>query len=264
MRIAAGVEYNGNKFHGWQSQVNVITLQSTLEEALSKLAAEPIKVVCAGRTDRGVHATNQVIHFDTTAKRKEIAWIYGTNAYLPSTISLQWMQEIDDSFHARFSALSRRYQYLIYNFPVRSSLFCANSTWVNQALDEQKMAQAAQYLVGEHDFSSFRSSNCQSKTACRYIHSLEIKRFGNLIILDIVANSFLHHMVRNIAGVLIDIGVGKQDQSWCQEVLLAKDRTLGGKTAPPQGLYLTGVRYSDQYNLPCDFKSPMILRDCYV
>jgi tRNA pseudouridine38-40 synthase len=260
MRIVAGIEYNGNKFHGWQSQQDVTTIQTTLEAALSKVADEPIKIFCAGRTDRGVHATNQVIHFDTTVNRKLIAWVFGTNSYLPPSISIQWAQVIDDHFHARFSALSRRYQYIIYNYHVRSALFYAQSTWVTEQLALNQMSTAAHYLVGEHDFSSFRSAQCQSKTAFRHIHTIEVKRVQDLVVIDIVANSFLHHMVRNIVGVLLEIGEGEKSPEWCQEVLLAKDRKLAAKTAPPQGLYLTGVRYADAYNLPCDFKSPLMVR----
>lgn len=256
MRIAAGVEYNGGKFHGWQSQQDVLTIQTTLELALSKVADEPTKTFCAGRTDRGVHATNQVIHFDTQVDRKEQAWLLGTNSHLPGSISLQWIKIVDENFHARFSALSRRYQYLIYNHPIRSALFCSTTTWVSQLLDEQKMLQAAQCLIGEHDFSSFRSAQCQSRTAFRHLFSIDVVRRGKLVILDIVANSFLHHMVRNIVGVLIEIGEGKRDPVWCQEVLLAKNRIYAGKTAAPTGLYLTGVRYADHYQLACDFKSP--------
>lgn len=258
MRIVAGIEYNGNKFHGWQSQDDVITIQTTLEHALSKVANDPIKIFCAGRTDRGVHATNQVIHFDTQVDRKESAWLLGANTYLPGAISIQWVKTMpDEDFHARFSALSRRYQYLIYNHTVRSSLFCGTTTWVNHPLNEHEMQKAAQCLLGEHDFSSFRSAQCQSRTAFRHIYTINITRVGKLVVMDIVANSFLHHMVRNIAGVLIEIGQGRRDYPWCQEVLLAKDRTYGGKTAAPSGLYLTGVRYADKYELPCDFKSPL-------
>lgn len=259
MKIALGIEYNGSKFHGWQAQNDVMTLQATLESALSKVANEPIKVVCAGRTDAGVHATNQVVHFESQAKRKTDAWILGTNSYLSSSMSVQWAKEIDDSFHARFSALSRRYQYLIYNKPVRSSLFSAFSTWINYPLDEKKMALAAKTLIGEHDFTSFRSADCQSKTPLRHVFAATVSRREDFVILDIVANSFLHHMVRNIMGVLIEIGSNRKDTSWCLELLEAKNRKLASKTAPPQGLYLTGVRYADTYNISYDYRSPSFL-----
>lgn len=257
MRIVAGVEYNGNKFHGWQLQQDVITIQSTLEKALSEIAAEPIRIFCAGRTDRGVHATNQVIHFDTIATRQENAWIFGVNSRLPPSISIQWARQIDESFHARFSALSRRYQYIIHHNPVRSALFYAMSTLVSQPLNLEVMSASAGCLIGEHDFSSFRSSQCQSKTAFRHIYALDIKKVGDFIVIDIVANSFLHHMVRNIVGVLLEIGEGRKDVEWCREVLLAKDRKVAARTAPPQGLYLTGVKYADSYALPCEFKPPL-------
>jgi tRNA pseudouridine38-40 synthase len=254
--MALGVEYSGAGFHGWQSQTNVMSIQATVEKALSKVADQPIRIVCAGRTDRGVHATNQVIHFDTPVERDQIAWVFGTNTYLPHTIRIQWAQKVPDEFHARFSALSRRYQYFIYNNPVRSALFYPLITWVHHPLDEAKMHQAAQYLIGEQDFTSFRSADCQARTATRHVFAISVKRIGNLIVLDIVANSFLHHMVRNIAGVLIAIGSGHHDPSWCSDVLAAKNRRTAGKTASPQGLYLIGVRYPDLFTLPCDFRSP--------
>lgn len=257
MRIVAGVEYNGGKYHGWQSQDDVPTLQTTLEHSLSKVADQPVKVFCAGRTDRGVHATNQVVHFDTKAIRSDKAWLFGTNTHLPSSLSIQWVKEINESFHARFSALSRRYQYVIYNHPTRSALLSGKTTWVNKELDEARMILASRCLLGEHDFSSFRSAQCQSKTAFRHLFALDIKRQGKLLIVDIVANSFLHHMVRNIVGVLVEIGEGKKEIGWCEEVLLSKNRIYAGKTAPPCGLYLTGVNYSDEYDLPCAFKSPI-------
>lgn len=260
MKIALGVEYNGNKFHGWQSQTNVITIQAILEAALSKVADEPVKVVCAGRTDTGVHATNQVIHFETQAVRKHQAWVLGSNSHLPSSISVQWAKEVDETFHARFSALSRRYHYIIYNRPVRSSLLAPLTTWVNFPLDEEAMHMAVQSLVGEHDFTSFRSAECQSRTPNRHIYAASIVRQEDLIALDIIANSFLHHMVRNIMGVLIDIGVQKKPVTWCQELLAAKNRTEAGKTAAPQGLYLTGVRYADSYEIPCAFRTPSMMR----
>lgn len=264
MRIVAGVEYNGNKFHGWQAQADVLTIQLVLEQALSKIADEPVQTMCAGRTDRGVHATNQVIHFNTNAIRKPEAWILGTNTHLPHPISIKWVREIDSDFHARFDALARRYQYFIYNNPTRSSLFYALSTWVAYPLDETYMHEAAQYLIGEHDFTSFRSAQCQSRTARRHVFAISVTRHREWVLVDIVANSFLHHMVRNIVGVLLEIGQRKQEPNWCQKVLLARDRKQAGKTAPPQGLYLTGVRYADVHQLPCAFESPFLLREIYA
>lgn len=257
MRIALGVEYNGAQFHGWQIQKDQNTLQSTLEAALSRVADEDISVLCAGRTDAGVHASHQVVHFDTNANRKSVAWVLGTNSYLPSTMNISWMQAVDETFHARFSALHRRYQYFIHNQACRSALLSPLTTWISEPLNEQSMHEAAQLLRGEHDFSSFRSSQCQSKTAKRHVFAIEVKRYLEMICIDITANSFLHHMVRNIVGVLIEIGEGRREPAWCEEVLAKRNRCAAGKTAPPQGLFLAGVRYPDNHSLPSYFKSPL-------
>lgn len=255
MRIALGIEYNGSSYHGWQIQQHAISLQSTLQMALAKVANHPVQIFCAGRTDAGVHATNQVVHFDTTAMRKLDAWIMGVNSYLPKDINVVWVKAVDDSFHARFSALSRHYQYILYNNHVRSSILGPLMTWHQYPLDDRKMQAAALYLMGEHDFSSFRSSACQSRTAKRFIFALHVKRHNDLVVIDIVANSFLHHMVRNIVGVLIEIGEGKKEPDWMKEVLEAKARVAASKTALPQGLYLTGVTYPDIFNLPSHSRS---------
>jgi tRNA pseudouridine38-40 synthase len=257
MRIALGVEYNGFKFHGWQSQQQSKTVQATVDMALSKIADEPIGIFCAGRTDAGVHATNQVVHFDTNKCRKLDAWVLGTNSHLPSTIRVQWAKQVADSFHARFSALSRRYHYLIYNHSVRSALLSELTTWISQPLDVQSMHKAAQSLLGEHDFTSFRSADCQSRTSKRHIFAASVVHDTSLIKIELVANSFLHHMVRNIAGVLIDIGAKRKQIEWCRELLLKKNRGLAGITAPPQGLYLTGIRYADVYELPSDLRATL-------
>lgn len=256
MKVALGVEYNGAHFHGWQKQQNLTTIQSALETTLSKVANEQIHVFCAGRTDAGVHATNQVVHFETRSERNLNAWICGTNSYLPNSVSVRWAKIVDESFHARFSALSRRYQYFIYNSKVRSGLFSQHTTWIFHDLDEEKMNLAAQCLIGEHDFTAFRSADCQARTPNRHVFNVKITRQQELVVIDIIANSFLHHMVRNIVGVLIDIGINKKEIKWCQEILQTKNRTLASKTASPQGLYLTGVRYADSYALPYDFRSP--------
>lgn len=261
MRIALRVEYNGAKFYGWQAQHKLSTLQSSLEQALSKVANEPIRVSCAGRTDAGVHATHQVVHFDTQAPRKSHAWILGTNSYLPASMSVHWAKVVEDSFHARFSAMSRRYQYIIYNKNVRSGLFAALTAWVHCPLDATKMHIAAKSLIGEQDFTSFRSAECQSKTPNRHVFAVEVVRKNNYILIDIIANAFLHHMVRNIVGVLIEIGAARKQVSWCAELLKARNRNLAGKIAPPQGLYLTGVRYADVYQLPSEFASAGILNE---
>jgi tRNA pseudouridine38-40 synthase len=255
MRIALGVEYNGSKFHGWQLQEQSKTIQATLEMALSKIADETISIFCAGRTDAGVHATNQVVHFDTSKNRKLDAWVLGTNCHLPSTIRVQWARQVADGFHARFSALSRRYHYLIYNHSVKSALLSELTTWISQPLDARSMHEAAQSLLGEHDFTSFRSADCQSRTPKRHLFAANVVRDKTFIKIELIANSFLHHMVRNIAGVLIDIGAKRKQIEWCRELLSKKNRRLASITAPPQGLYLTGIRYADLYELPSDFRA---------
>jgi tRNA pseudouridine38-40 synthase len=250
MRIALGLEYKGSNYHGWQRQPKLLSIQECVEQAISKVADYKIQVFCAGRTDVGVHAKNQVIHFDTNAKRNLDAWILGGNSNLPCDISIKWAQQVDNNFHARFSALARSYRYLIYNNKIRPAIFADQVTWHIKNLNEKSMFKAAKHLLGEHDFSSFRGCDCQSKTAMRNIHHLHIKRRGKLIILDIKANAFLLHMVRNIAGLLMVIGEGKQEPIWAREVLKNCDRRVAAVTAPAHGLYLTRVYYPDRYNLP--------------
>lgn len=244
MKIALGIEYDGSGFHGWQCQENLKTVQGELESALSKIAAESIKVFCAGRTDAGVHATEQVVHFETTAKRVSRAWTVGTNTHLPSSIAVRWMKEVDEDFHARFSAKARRYRYLIYNHSLRSALWDKRATWYYRPLDASLMHIAAQHLLGEHDFSSFRSSQCESKTPMREVHEIAVSRDGDFVVIDIQANAFLHHMVRNIAGMLMEVGSGLRKPEAVLEVLGARERRLAGETAAPEGLYLTKVLYS--------------------
>lgn len=250
-RIALGLEYDGRRFHGWQSQKSgVRTVQSALEAALSKVAAHPVKVVCAGRTDAGVHASGQVVHFDTEAARELRAWVLGCNTQLPDDVSVNWARVVDDAFHARFSARARRYHYIILNRAVRSALHRGRATWHHYQLDAGRMHEAGQVLLGEHDFSAFRAKDCQSKTPFRNVHHLTVTRAGDWITLDIQANAFLHHMVRNIAGVLIAIGQEQQTTDWAAQVLAARDRRQGGVTAPPDGLYLRTVQYDAHWNLP--------------
>lgn len=249
MRIALIVEYDGSQYHGWQSQPGLRTVQSVLEQALSSVANHEVKVVCSGRTDTGVHATHQVVHFEPQCKRHVRAWVHGTNAALPKDVCVKWGQEISDDFHARHSATSRRYRYVIYNSAIRPSLLRGNVTWQVRKLNYQLMHEAAQLLLGEHDFTSFRAVHCNAKTPIRKVHDIRVFRRGDLVILDITANSFLHHMVRNVAGVLMAIGQGKQQVSWILEVLQAKDRRLGAETAPPYGLYLVDVNYPEQFKL---------------
>jgi tRNA pseudouridine38-40 synthase len=251
MRIALGVESDGANFSGWQvQQKGVRTVQACVETALSKVANHPLGVACAGRTDAGVHALGQVCHLETQAQRPSRAWIRGTNSHLPEDISILWSLPVPDTFHARFSALARRYRYLILNRAVRSALHRQRATWFCRPLDVERMAQAARSLVGEHDFTSFRAVACQSRTPVRSVYTLEVTRKDDFVILEVEANGFLHHMVRNIAGVLMAVGTGVRPVHWAQQVLESRDRTLGGVTAPPEGLYLIHVRYPAMFRLP--------------
>ena len=257
MRIALMVEYDGSRYHGWQAQTGLHTVQQVLEYALSRVANHDVSVVCAGRTDTGVHATNQIIHFDCESERTIRAWIHGANSFLPKDVCVKWGREMPDEFHARFSALARRYRYVIYNAPIRPALLRSNVTWQYRPLDHRLMHEASQLLLGEHDFTSFRSVECQSKTPMRTINSLQVTRNGDFIAIDINANAFLHHMVRNIAGVLIAVGSGRKTVSWVHDVLLAKDRRLGAETAPPYGLYLAGVVYPPAFGVSQTMNAPM-------
>jgi tRNA pseudouridine38-40 synthase len=259
MRIALGVEYDGSQYHGWQAQTGLHTVQQVLENALSKVADTAISVTCAGRTDTGVHASNQVVHFDCEVERTSRAWVHGANAFLPKDVCVRWCKEIPENFHARYSAISRRYKYVIYNTPIRPALLRGNVTWQYRQLDNKAMQEAAQFLVGENDFTSFRSVECQSNTPMRNVHHIQVSRVGDLVLIDIAANAFLHHMVRNIAGVLIAIGNGKKPISWVKEVLLAKDRRLGAETAPPYGLYLIQVEYPKEFGIPQTALGPLFI-----
>lgn len=251
MRVALGVQYDGSGFRGWQAQQpGTRTVQTVLEQALAKVANHPVRLVCAGRTDAGVHGVGQVAHFDTTAVRSARAWVLGGNAHLPLDISLNWAQEAPKDFHARFSALARRYRYVILNRPQRSALWRERATWHYRLLDAERMQKAGQALVGEHDFSSFRAAECQARHPIRDIHELTIRRHGDSVVLDVEANAFLHHMVRNIAGVLMAIGAGDRPVEWVREVLEQRDRTQAGVTAPAAGLYLLAVRYPERFRLP--------------
>jgi len=249
MRIAAMVEYDGAGFAGWQRQRHARSVQAAVEEALSRVANEPIAVTCAGRTDAGVHATAQVIHFDTDARRPERAWVLGTNSHLPESVRILWVREVDPGFHARFSAQARAYRYVIASKPVRPALHRERVSWTYKALDAARMHAAGQCLLGEHDFSSFRAVACQAKHPIRRIDHLSVSRDGDYLYLDIEANAFLHHMVRNIAGVLMTIGSGEQPVEWARQVLEARDRTQGGVTAPPEGLYLVKVTYPAEFGI---------------
>ncbi len=249
MRIALVLEYDGSHYHGWQAQTGLHTVQQAVENAISKVADSPISVVCAGRTDTGVHATNQVIHFDTDKERSIRAWIHGVNSFLPKDVCVKWGKELPETFHARYSATARRYRYVIYNGAIRPAVLRSNMTWQYRQLDHRLMHQAGQFLLGENDFTSFRSVQCQSKTPMRNVHQLQVTRTHDLVVIDITANAFLHHMVRNIAGVLIAVGSGKNPVSWVEEVLKAKDRKLGAETAPPYGLYFVEVTYPQEFTV---------------
>ncbi|HAT7920843.1 TPA: tRNA pseudouridine(38-40) synthase TruA [Legionella pneumophila] len=259
MRIALVVEYDGSQYHGWQAQTGLHTIQQAVEFALSKVADSSISVVCAGRTDTGVHATNQVIHFDCEKDRSIRAWIHGANTFLPKDICVKWGKEMPENFHARYSAVSRRYRYVIYNGSIRPGLLRGNVTWQYRQLDHRLMQQGGQCLLGENDFTSFRSVECQSNTPMRNIHQLQVTRHGDLVVLDITANAFLHHMVRNIAGVLIAVGSGKHPVGWVKDVLNAKDRKLGAETAPSYGLYLVQVTYPKEFGLLQNNPGPLFL-----
>ncbi len=249
MRVVCAVEYDGSAFSGWQRQEHARSVQTTLEAALSKVADHPVQTSCAGRTDAGVHATWQVIHFDSDAERSERSWVLGTNSNLPGAVRLLSARPVAGDFHARFSAQARRYRYLILNRPVASALLRHRVTWAHEPLDEARMQAGARYLLGEHDFSSFRALACQAKSPRRTVHRLEVSRGGEYLYLEVEANAFLHHMVRNIAGVLMAVGRGVQQPDWVADVLASRDRTQGGVTAPAAGLYLVGVRYPPQYGI---------------
>lgn len=251
MRIALGVEYNGHGYYGWQAQRSgIATIQGHLETALARIANETIFLHCAGRTDANVHATGQVVHFDTRAKRHIDAWIWGTNSYLPPSIVVRWSRAVDFSFHARFKATARRYRYVIYNHPIRPAILQTRVSWHYYPLDIAPIAQAGQYLLGEQNFNSFRSSQCNSKSPMRNVTDFSIRRQGNFVIIEIEANAFLHHMVRNIVGSLLKVGAGTKPPEWIKDVLQAKSRQAAAETAPPDGLYLTHVRYPEPYIFP--------------
>jgi tRNA pseudouridine38-40 synthase len=249
-RIALGIEYDGSRFLGWQTQPGGGTVQDVLEPALAAIAGAAVSVTAAGRTDRGVHARGQVIHFDTGAARPASAWVRGVNALLPDAVAVLWSHEVDAEFHARYSAVSRTYRYELVNRPVRPALVASHVGWFHQPLDLGKMQEAAAYLVGEHDFSAFRSSECQAKTPVRTLHALEIEADGERIDFVLRANAFLHHMVRNIIGTLVYVGKGKQPASWAMEILLSKDRTKAAPTFGPEGLYLEKIDYDGRWGLP--------------
>lgn len=251
MRIALGVEYDGSQFSGWQSQLgDVRTVQTCVENAVSKVANHPVKIICAGRTDTGVHALGQVVHFDSESVRTDRSWVLGSNINLPDDISILWAQQVSPDFHARFQGQARHYRYIILNRMVRPAVGRQGVTAVRKPLNIESMQKGASYLIGEHDFTSFRALACQAKHPIRTMHRLDVTRRGDFVQIDVVANAFLHHMVRNIAGVLIDVGVGKQKPEWVKQILELRDRAKGGVTAPPFGLYLVSVEYPERFGIP--------------
>ncbi len=250
MRLALGIEYDGTSYNGWQRQKSGLGVQQRLEEALSRVADEAIEVTCAGRTDTGVHASGQVVHFDTLAERSERGWLLGANSNLPADISVSWVRHVDTEFHARFSATGRSYRYRILNRLQRSALYRERAWWVHQPLDAARMHEAALRLLGEHDFSAFRAAGCQSGSALREITHIEVVRDGNWVTLCVSANAFLMHMVRNITGTLVAIGQGEAPIEWISDVLESRDRTVGGVTAPPHGLTLVAVDYPGEFRIP--------------
>ncbi|MCA0899096.1 tRNA pseudouridine(38-40) synthase TruA [Microbulbifer agarilyticus] len=259
-RIALGVEYCGTRLRGFQKQKHdPLTVQETLEKALSRVAAEPVTLVCAGRTDAGVHASSQVVHFDTTALRPVKAWVQGVNTQMPFDVRVHWAQEVPAQFHARFSARSRSYRYLIHSAPTRSAQAASEVTWTERTLDLEAMREGAGHLIGEHDFSSFRAAQCQARSPVRRLTRLDIGRVGQLIVLEVSATAFLHHMVRNIAGVLMAVGRGDRPPEWVQQVLEARDRTAASVTAPPHGLYLVDVQYPPEFTLPEVVPGPLLV-----
>ncbi|HTK00040.1 MAG TPA: tRNA pseudouridine(38-40) synthase TruA [Bordetella sp.] len=248
-RLALGLAYDGAVWQGWQTQPHRQTVQDTLESALRQFLAAPAATVCAGRTDAGVHAAMQVIHLDTDVERRAESWVRGLNALLPPSIAVRWAQSVPDAFHARFSALSRTYTYLLWNDRVRPALWAGRAGWCFQPLDVDAMRTAATHLIGEHDFSSFRSSQCQARHPVRTLHQLDIAEQGRFLVFTLRANAFLHHMVRNVMGALLQVGQGRQPASWMSGLLAARDRTQGAPTFMPDGLYLSAIEYAPEFGL---------------
>ncbi|MBS1159712.1 MAG: tRNA pseudouridine synthase [Proteobacteria bacterium] len=250
MRIALGLEYCGTNFHGWQSQPSGATVQDVLQAALTAIAGQFVGVICAGRTDAGVHASQQVVHFDAPVERPLSAWVRGVNSHLPAGVAVRWAQPVSDEFHARFSARGRRYRYLLVNRPQRPGLWQGRVGWFHLPLDLAAMQAAAGRLLGEHDFSAFRAAGCQAKTPIKTLWRANVQQQGNLLVFDFEASAFLHHMVRNLVGSLVYIGKGAQPAAWIDELLLARDRTEAAPTFSPDGLYFRGPIYEPHWQLP--------------
>ncbi|WP_225763396.1 tRNA pseudouridine(38-40) synthase TruA [Stenotrophomonas sp. Marseille-Q4652] len=254
MRYALGVEYDGSDFKGWQQlgESGCASVQATLQDALSSVANAPVSVVCAGRTDAGVHGECQVVHFDSDVARDPRGWMLGTTTRLPPSVAVRWCVPVADDFHARFSARARRYRYRLLNRQVRPALYRQTLSWERRPLDTDAMHEAAQVLIGENDFSAFRSVQCQALHARRELQSISVRRHGEVVEIQVQANAFLHHMVRNIVGSLIPVGAGEQPVSWISELLAGRDRNVAGPTAPPQGLVFVGPLYPDNWHLPAE------------
>lgn len=250
MRIALAIEYCGTHFQGWQSQPSGNTVQDVLQFALAQIAGQPVGVICAGRTDAGVHATHQVVHFDAPVKRPLSAWVRGVNSHLPEGVAVRWAQPVDEEFHARFSARGRRYRYLLMNRPQRPGLWQGRVGWFHLPLDLAAMRDAAGRLLGEHDFSAFRAAGCQARTPVKTLWRADVQEQGNLLVFDFEASAFLHHMVRNLVGSLVYIGKGAQPATWMDELLQARDRTEAAPTFSPDGLYFRGPIYEPHWQLP--------------
>ncbi|HEY2022549.1 tRNA pseudouridine(38-40) synthase TruA [Paraburkholderia sp.] len=249
-RIALGVQYDGAAFAGWQSQPHGNTVQDELERALREFTRTPVHTTVAGRTDRGVHGLGQVVHFDTELDRVDVSWVRGPNAFLPKTIGVQWAKPMPEDFHARFSAFERTYYYVLYVSPVRSPMLTARAGWVHTPVNVEAMRAAAAHLIGEHDFSAFRSSQCQSKTPFKHLYQIDVKRHGNFVHFRFRANAFLHHMVRNVMGCLIEVGSGRRPAAWMADVLATRSRDCAAPTFMPDGLYLAQVGYPERFAVP--------------
>jgi tRNA pseudouridine38-40 synthase len=250
MRLALGISYNGQAYEGWQSQPSGRTVQDRLEHALTQFAAQPVTTVCAGRTDAGVHGLMQVVHFDTALDRETFSWVRGTNRFLPPDIAVQWAQAVPDAFHSRACATARRYAYVVLESPVRPSVDAGRVGWVFRPLDQAAMQEAASVLIGQHDFTSFRASACQAKSPIKTISRAEISRRGAYWRFEFQADAFLHHMIRNIMGCLVQVGQGNQEPQWMGQVLAARDRDAAAPTFSPDGLYFLGPVYGPEWNLP--------------
>lgn len=250
MRIALGVEYDGRAFCGWQAQPDVASVQTRLEQAIGRIAEEEVRVHAAGRTDTGVHALQQVIHFDTAAQRPLAAWVRGVNRFLPDSVGVLWSRAVAEDFHARFSATGRHYRYLLLNRPVRPALLRGRVGWFARPLDLQLIRAAAVQLLGEHDFSTFRAAECQARSPVKVLHRLEVAQHGDCLVFELHASAFLQHMVRNIVGALVCVGAGRQPPEWLGELLAARDRRRGAPTFAADGLYFAGVDYAGHWGLP--------------